>query len=109
MNWNFTRSADDRIDTVVWSVSNTQTILELTKAGFGPTVIANRLVERDLAEGALVEPPGGPGRFRRTYHLAIHKDKFVDERLKAFMAIRSICTTCRRMSKRPTQARRVLS
>ena len=32
MNWNFTRSADDRIDTVVWSVSNTQTILELTNS-----------------------------------------------------------------------------
>jgi DNA-binding transcriptional LysR family regulator len=73
-------------DAVVWSVSNTQTILELTKAGFGATVIANRLVERDLAEGSLVEPPRGPGRFRRTYHLAIHKDKFIDERLKGFMA-----------------------
>lgn len=56
-NWNFTRTANDRIDDVVWSVSNTQTILELTKAGFGATVIANRLVERDLAEGALLDPP----------------------------------------------------
>jgi DNA-binding transcriptional LysR family regulator len=70
----------------VWSIANTQSIIELVKAGTGATIISRALIKRELSEETLQEYtvfPAGAGR--RTFKLIYHKDKYIDTRMSAFI------------------------
>jgi LysR family transcriptional regulator, transcriptional activator of the cysJI operon len=80
--------------TRTWSIANTETILELVKAGLGITVISKRLVISELESGMLRDctkfclRPGTVAA-ERTFRLVYHKDKMFDSRMGQFAACSS--------------------
>ncbi|OJF77769.1 MAG: hypothetical protein BKP49_00085 [Treponema sp. CETP13] len=74
----------------IWNISNTQTIIELIKAGLGITVISQILVQKELDSGTLcdctpvhIRKPGTEAV--RTFRLIYHKDKLLDTRMRYFI------------------------
>jgi DNA-binding transcriptional LysR family regulator len=74
----------------IWNISNTQTIIELVKAGLGITVISQILVKKELNDGTLCDCTQSYIRLsnkeaERTFRLIYHKDKLVDKRMEFFI------------------------
>jgi LysR family transcriptional regulator, transcriptional activator of the cysJI operon len=70
----------------VWSIANTQSIIELVKAGTGATIISRVLISRELSEGTLQEYAVFSAEAgSRTFRLVYHKDKYIDTRMNAFI------------------------
>lgn len=74
----------------IWSVSNTQTIIELVKAGLGITIISQTLVQNELDSGVLFDCStkylrGPVGKEVRSFRLIYHKDKLLDKRMQFFI------------------------
>lgn len=75
----------------VWSIANTQSIIELVKAGVGATIISRALIKKELSEKKLCEYPlFSTKNSKRTFRLVYHKDKFIDTRMNAFMKLCAI-------------------
>lgn len=75
----------------VWSIANTQSIIELVKAGVGATIISRALIKKELSEKKLCEYPlFSTKNSKRTFRLIYHKDKFIDTRMNAFMKLCAI-------------------
>lgn len=72
---------------LVWSIANTQSIVELVKAGLGATIISRSLIRKELGQGMLREyDVFHTGHGSRIFRLVYHKDKFIDERMGRFIA-----------------------
>jgi len=74
----------------IWEISNTQTIIELVKAGLGITVISQILVQKELKDGSLCDCTQSYIRTSgtealRTFRLIYHKDKLIDKRMEFFI------------------------
>ena len=68
----------------VWTIANTQAMIEMTEAGLGVAILSRLLVADWLKTGALVQV--GKREVKRTFRLVHHKDKFLDERMTTFIA-----------------------
>jgi DNA-binding transcriptional LysR family regulator len=69
--------------------NNTETIKKAVRAGLGLTVISRRSAKEELAAGVLQEFMVPGIRFRRNFRFVYHKNKFLPQGLKQFMALGS--------------------
>lgn len=68
----------------VWTIANTQSMIEMAEAGLGVAILSRLLVTDWLRRGALVQV--GKREIKRTFRLVHHKDKFLDERMTTFIS-----------------------
>ena len=85
-----TRAALDRVfeerglrAQVAWECNNTQAILNAVRQGFGVALLSPCLL-RGQGEG-LAAVPVSDCDFTRWFSVAVHRDKFIGERLRAFL------------------------
>ncbi len=68
----------------VWTVANTQTMIELAAAGLGVAYLSALLVRDRLADGTLARV--GRTAAKRTFRLVHHRRKRIDARMERFIA-----------------------
>ena len=68
----------------VWTVANTQTMIEMAAAGLGVAYLSSLLVRDRLADGTLARV--GRAAAKRTFRLVHHRRKRIDARLERFIA-----------------------
>ncbi len=70
-----------------WTCASAQSIVAAAREGLGLTVISRRLVEHDIAHGALCEIEVEDVHFERSFSLCYHKDKYLTPPLCEFMRL----------------------
>lgn len=70
-----------------WVCNNSDTIKSAVGEGLGVTVISKRSVEAETAAGSLRSIPINGIRFLRTFKIIYHKNKFMSDTMKSFIAL----------------------
>lgn len=77
----------------IWSVANTQSIIELVRAGQGVTVISHLLIQQFLRDKTLVKIDTLQS-VTRAYRIVYHKDRVGDPQIEQFIyGAREYCRT----------------
>ncbi|PJI10058.1 MULTISPECIES: LysR family transcriptional regulator [Clostridium] len=77
---------------VSWTCNNTDTIKIAVAEGLGVSIISKHSVENEVASGSLCSIPVKGIKFKRTFKIIYHKNKYLTETLKNFMALCSTAT-----------------
>jgi LysR family transcriptional regulator, transcriptional activator of the cysJI operon len=71
----------------VWTCNNSDTIKNAVAAGLGISVISRRAVANEVKSGLLLERRVSGLSFMRQFKLVFHKNKYLTEPMKQFMAL----------------------
>lgn len=71
---------------VIWTCNNADTIKMAVREGLGISVISRRAVENETASGQILVKPVRDVRFRRTFKIIYHKNKYLTEQMERFIA-----------------------
>ena len=77
-----------------WVCTSSDTIKEAVMAGLGVSVLSGIAVEREIAAGKLCAKPVTGIRFRRTFKIARHKNKYLTPAMEKFMDFCSSYSFC---------------
>ena len=69
----------------LWESASTQAIIKGVKKGIGISVLPERLVEKEIAEGNVCTREIEDEQFHRVHYVVWHRNKFLTDGGKAFL------------------------